>query len=788
MNLGEEEMFQIDENVSLQYLRRMERVCQRLARSCNHVIFLRRCYSQGVVPKGLRLKFPIISRKAECIKSEAEKALVKERLNFWKRKRSVLYRSLDEMKEFLFGNMSLELANMNWMKLMEIKETEYEKCKMRQRRKFGEICKVSTSGANDRRSSFEDCVVNLSTSVLSEAEVQLLSKGLKYVPTPSEVPVVDIVTSVEEVVPSLSNDQAYELRHEIRRVLKNTSRPTSNLTVRNREAIRSLKGKADEIVVLQADKGNKVAVMDRRDYKNKLVAAISGKQFVKLAKDPTDSEQRKLVKLLTEIERKSELSRTERLRLTEKAPQCPIVYGLPKLHKEGVPLRIIFSFVGSPTYKVSKELARILSSLHGHTPSNVMDTKHMIDILKEVTMEEDEVLVSYDVVNLFGTVPAEEAARMAIKRIEEDSTLTEKTSMSPLSLRKLMEFCVRSTHFKCDGDVYRTSTCPIGSPLSPALASIFMEEFENRVLYESSIGIRMWRRYVDDTLAIVRKGTEVDVLNRLNKGHASIVFTCEIEESGRIPFLDIEVKREGRHIRTTVYRKQTATDRYLDFESAHCKQVKWGVLSCLRRRAERVCTQENDLRTEKNRLCTTFVKNGYPERQVRRRLYGVGRHREGTVDERPILRIPYIPGLHEKIEAVGRRLDIRVRCTRGRSLGDIVSRAKLDKIDELDRGGVIYKQECADCEKVYIGQTGRRAKERKKEHEVDVRDIRMRSAISEHCHTMNHRPNFQSFQVIDVERNWRRRLIKEGIHIMNNNTFNRDTGYAVDQHWRSILQ
>lgn len=210
-------------------------------------------------------------------------------------------------------------------------------------------------------------------------------------------------------------------------------------------------------------------------------------------------------------------------------------------------------------------------------------------------------------------------------------------------------------------------------------------------------------------------------------------------------------------------------------------------MSCLRKRAERVCNREEDLREEKRKLLRTFVKNGYPRGQVKKRLNAERRQRE-TEDDRPILRIPYVPGIQEKVEDVARRMNISVRYSKGRSLGDIISRKKLDKIDGLDRGGVIYKQECADCEKVYIGQTGRRAKDRKKEHEMDVRNIRFRSAISEHCHTENHRPNFQSFQVMDVEQNWKRRIIKEGLHIMKNDTFNRDKGFLVDQRWKFILQ
>ena len=182
------------------------------------------------------------------------------------------------------------------------------------------------------------------------------------------------------------------------------------------------------------------------------------------------------------------------------------------------------------------------------------------------------------------------------------------------------------------------------------------------------------------------------------------------------------------------------------------------------------------------------MKNGYPDRSVRRRLHEDRQaKREDCGHDVPILRVPYVPGIYQHIQGIARKVGIKVRCSKSRSIGDMVSRPKLDRVDIMDRGGVVYKQKCGECEKCYVGETSRRARERKKEHEKDTRDLNMRSAISEHCHKKNHRPNFDSFEVIERESDWRRRRIKEGIHIMRNNTFNRDCGVSIDSCWRTLL-
>ena len=353
-----------------------------------------------------------------------------------------------------------------------------------------------------------------------------------------------------------------------------------------------------------------------------------------IKKDPTDSENRKLINVLKEIENKKEWTRIDRLKMTVNAPQCPVVYGLPKIHKEGTPLRLIFSFCGSPTYLVSKLLAGILQPVYGKTKSHIKDSGQICDDLRQLKLNDDEVLVSYDVVNLFGSVPAEEAAKMAIRRLMEDRNLKERTSLSLESCEHLMEVCIKSSYFKCNGKFYRIPSCPIGSPLSPGLCSIFMEEFEKKVLFGSVQLVRLWRRFVDDSLAVVRRGSEDEVLEHLNDGHEKIKFTYEKEEGGKIGFLDVEIRREGEVVQTKVFRKKTATERYLDFKSAHCQSVKWGVVSCLRSRAEKMCSTPKDLKEEIAYLRKVFMRNGYPVNEVRRKLSDTTKRRRDGKDQK----------------------------------------------------------------------------------------------------------------------------------------------------------
>ena len=99
----------------------------------------------------------------------------------------------------------------------------------------------------------------------------------------------------------------------------------------------------------------------------------------------------------------------------------------------------------------------------------------------------------------------------------------------------------------------------MGSPLSPVIANIYMEKFEEEALDTATDKPFFWVRYVDDTFVIWQHGEAKlqTFLNHLNNRRESIQFTMEKEEAGSIPFLDVLVSKSGKTLTTSVYRKKT---------------------------------------------------------------------------------------------------------------------------------------------------------------------------------------------------------------------------------------
>ena len=128
------------------------------------------------------------------------------------------------------------------------------------------------------------------------------------------------------------------------------------------------------------------------------------------------------------------------------------------------------------------------------------------------------------------------------------------------------------------------------------------------------------------------------------------------------------------NLATSVYHKKTHTDRYLHFRSLHHPQVKTGMISCLRKRAERVCTE--GLTEVLQHLSGAFQGNGYPRKVIHGVLKKHGSSKETKDDEQRMLVLPYIKGLNEKIRLACRPLSVKTVFRSSTTLRNLLTQVK----------------------------------------------------------------------------------------------------------------
>ena len=104
--------------------------------------------------------------------------------------------------------------------------------------------------------------------------------------------------------------------------------------------------------------------------------------------------------------------------------------------------------------------------------------------------------------------------------------------------------CLRSTYFSFGGNLYEQKEgAAMGSPVSAVVANLYMKFFEELALETAPTRPRLWKRYVDDTFCILRKGSTEELLHHLNGVRLTIKFTVEQEEDGALPFLNTLLRR-----------------------------------------------------------------------------------------------------------------------------------------------------------------------------------------------------------------------------------------------------
>ena len=757
-------------------LRRLEVLRKKKAQLLCSLTFLLRCRDSSLIPKFLRVKRVFNSTHSQRIYNRTEKALLRERIH--QNRRDLAHTD----QELL--TLSLRMGNSmhwsHWDKIdrltAETSETTFIISTNRQKKKFDNLQNFKSVPAVPATPDMSRTVINLTERELTSEETSVLSKGGNFSITPDKVPVEDIIANVESGIRALPRDVAEEIRIETFRILRNAKTPKSNITTKEKKAIKNLNADKD-ILILAADKGNATVVMKTDDYKEKIKNLLDPVTYKKLKHDPTTTILRKTNQLI----RASSIEPDIKKNLCSSEALTPRLYGLPKIHKENLPLRPIVSAIGSPTYHLAKYLTTLLNPFIGRTDSYIRDSTHFIEKIKNISLGPNDILVSFDVVSLFTMVPVNQALQYINENFSND-------------IATLFRHCLTTTYFQWDKEFYeQTDGVAMGSPLSPVIANFFMEKFEQQALNLAKKKPSCWFRYVDDTFVVWSHGPEElnNFLTLINSINTKIQFTMETETNREIAFLDVLVKRKPNGtLGHKVYRKPTHTDRYLNARSNHHPRQKQGVIKTLTERAKRICEPKH-LQAELRHLEKALQKNGYALSEIKRATHP--RKITSVEKDTPVVNgkafLPYVKNVTDRIGKILKKHNVKPIYKPTKTIQQSLRSAK-DPRDPLSTPGV-YRIPCT-CGSVYVGTTKRSVKTRITEHKRNCRyGHTEKSAVAEHTLSQdNHRIMFEETQVLDKTLSYHARLYREAIEIHKHPTnFNRkEEGVNLSKTWTLALR
>uniref|UniRef100_UPI0002B8EE6C uncharacterized protein LOC108950552 n=1 Tax=Ciona intestinalis TaxID=7719 RepID=UPI0002B8EE6C len=435
--------------------------------------------------------------------------------------------------------------------------------------------------------SNKDWVMNMSDKELTPAQ-SVLSLGLNFAVSPDNVPWKQIVASIEKGLVGQPLHIKSLLQSKLVGCIRSHKTTTTNVPKSYLAAIRELQ-KDRSIVILSADKGNRAVVMNRTDYTAKLLELLKdARTYKKLARNPTPS----LEPAIRELQK----DRSIVILSADKGNRAVV------MNRTDYTAKLLELMKDARTYK---KLAR------NPTPS-----------LEHIPLRA--------IVSFIGS-PSYMLAKFLAKIV------------APLIGNNSHH--VRNSHeFAAEVRDMTIADAMGGSPISVVIANVVIETIEEDALATFMHPPRYWKRYVDDTFAIIA----AEQLHPFLGIEESIQFTLERENEGKIAFLDVEVSRdEEGGMKTYVYRKPTHTNRYLSFWSAHPIEHKKAVVRSLKHRAEALVSDPLRLQDEMKFIKDGLRYNSYPPWMVKWKPTQKPKEVTPTI---ATLSLPYVPGLSDTLK------------------------------------------------------------------------------------------------------------------------------------------
>lgn len=222
-------------------------------------------------------------------------------------------------------------------------------------------------------------------------------------------------------------------------------------------------------------------ILDEADYDERLLRLIESGPYEEIDGDPIKVTSQEVIDLTSRIaeafvvgnkHKDVEVKRwIMRKKLRNTNPRTPRMYALPKIHKPGeLKLRPIRSSIGDTTEKLGPWLLQEFKKLKPFPSHSVSNTFGFVDRTKDIVLAEDEEMVSFDVENLFPSVPIETAIEFLKIWLEGNNVDKEKAALNV----ETAELCMRQSFFTFRGRFFRqTHGTTMGNTLSPFIADKF---------------------------------------------------------------------------------------------------------------------------------------------------------------------------------------------------------------------------------------------------------------------------------------------------------------------------
>lgn len=440
-------------------------------------------------------------------------------------------------------------------------------------------------------------------------------------------------------------------------------------------------------------------------------------------------------------------------------PKAPQLKGQPKTHKTDIPIRPIVNFRTAPTYKICKYLNRtIKSNLNWESNFSILNTTELVNNIKNINIPDNSYFISFDIKDMYSNIPPRETLTILEQDLRNSNNLNNQQIRDIIQLTKT---CINQNYFEFNSHFYQQENgLAMGSPLSGLLSDIFMHNLEDNNIINDSNPFRnkiiYWYRYVDDIICLFNgtKEESENFLTYLNSLSMNIQFTSE-NNSTNINYLDVTISNENNQHIFKIYRKPTQSDLLIPSKSNHPWKYKMAGFRAMINRLLNIPMNENNYIQEIKIIKYLAMRNGYNPKIIDRMIKNIKKKRNQTTrpkensDQKKFIKVPYTTKMNKAIRKTFGQTKYQLSYSTRNNTFEIINKLSKEEstlFNKYNKSG-IYRIKCSDCEKFYIGQTGRTFKSRFNEHIQALRSqnkTSMKSNYAEHLLNQNH--NFKNIE------------------------------------------
>ena len=254
-----------------------------------------------------------------------------------------------------------------------------------------------------------------------------------------------------------------------------------NLSKEQRKALKEIWQINNNTKVYPFDKGSGFVVLSEGDAIKKIEEQL-GKAKV-IDEDPTQKYTSKIQKHLCKLRKEKKFTDKEYFEIYPSDPIPPRLYGTVKAHKpeKNYPMRTVVSTIETPPYGISKYLVKIIQPTLNNRQHKIKNSVEFINEAKTWKISPTEIQVSYDVVNLYPSVPLDKAIDVIVEYLKNGfNNVKRRTKLTLVDIQQLTELCVSECYFLYNNLIWKLyNSGPIGLPIMVVLSECFRDLKKN---------------------------------------------------------------------------------------------------------------------------------------------------------------------------------------------------------------------------------------------------------------------------------------------------------------------